>query len=71
MVNYKMLNDKIKASGYKRSHIAESMGLTSSALSLKINGKRAIMLDDVTAFQRALNLTRKDIIEIFFAESVD
>lgn len=71
MVNYKLLNDKIDASGYKRSYIAENMGLTAASLSLKINGKRAIMLDDVPAFQRALNLTRKEIIEIFFAESVD
>lgn len=71
MINYDLLNEKIKQSGYQRSHIASIMGVSPAVLSYKTSGKRKILLEDVQKFQRALNLTRKDINDIFFADDVE
>ena len=71
MVNYDLLKEKIRQSGFRHKHIADIMGLSESNLSYKINGKRKILLDDVPAFQRALNLSRKEMLDIFFADNVE
>lgn len=71
MVNYNLLNDKVKQSGLKYNHIAEIMGVSNSALSAKINGKRKLNLDDAVGLAKALNLTRADVQSIFFADDVE
>ena len=71
MVNYDLLNEKIKETGYQRGYIASKMGLSLTSFSYKTNGKRKILLEEVPKFQRALNLTRKDVTDIFFADDVE
>lgn len=71
MVNYNLLNDKVKQSGLKYNHIAEIMGVSNSVLSAKINGKRKLNLDDAVGLAKALNLTRADVQSIFFADDVE
>lgn len=71
MVNYNLLNEKIKDSGLRYKHIAEIVGVSNSVLSAKINGKRKLNLDDAVGLARALNLTRADVQNIFFADNVE
>lgn len=71
MVNYKLLNEKIDDTGYRHKHIADLMGITSASFSNKIHGKRKMFVDDVVAFQKALNLSRKEIVDIFFVDNVE
>lgn len=71
MTNIKILNEKIRKSGYKLTFIAEQCGLTYQGLLPKLKGKREFTQSEISALRDLLKLTLDEITEIFFADEVD
>jgi hypothetical protein len=72
MTNTPLLEEYIKKSGYKKSHIAKVVGLTAYGLALKINNVNEFKVSEVDALCKLLgieSLEEKD--RIFFAVGVD
>lgn len=71
MTNTTMLEQYIENSGYKKSFIAQQIGLTAYSLSRKINNKSEFKAREITALCEILKITAKDKEAIFFANRVD
>lgn len=72
MTNTEKLRDIIDLSGYKRSHIASVLGISTAALAQKIDNRREFKASEIDALCKLLgikSLTEKEAI--FFAEKVD
>lgn len=71
MTNTELLNEVIKKSGLKREWIAEQLGITRAALSLKIKNKNDFKAVEVDRLSKILALPNKQRDAIFFAQCVD
>jgi len=66
MVNTQGLVDKIDSSGFKRSYVAEMLGITPQNLYLKINNKSDFRLEEVKILCKILDInTRNERKDIF------
>ena len=68
MTNTKILEKYIEKSGYKKSFIAEQLGLTSYGFMLKVNNKSEFKASEMTILCELLKITPKDKEAIFFAK---
>lgn len=71
MVNTKMLRDKINDSGYKLQFVAEKCGLTYFGFMKKVNNETEFKASEIMILKVLLNLTDKEVNQIFFALEVD
>ena len=72
MTNTALLEERINRSGYRKSFIAESLGLSSYGLALKINNENEFKASEIDALSTLLGIEsweEKDAI--FFAKKVD
>lgn len=67
MTNTSLLEQYIEKSGYKKSFIAEQLGITSYGLTLKINNKSEFKASEITILCKLLKIGAKDREAIFFA----
>ena len=67
MTNSALLEQYIEKSGYKKSFIAEQIGITAYALALKINNKSEFKANEITILCQLLKISAKDKEAIFFA----
>lgn len=68
MVDTQYLEEKIRASGKKKTFLAERCGISRYSLAKKLNNKSAFTVDQVSTLCRELGITKlaeKD--RIFFA----
>ena len=69
MTNTVMLEDYIKKSGYKKSYIANAIGLKSTyGLSKKINNENEFKASEIEILCEILNISDADRMPIFFAK---
>ena len=71
MTNTALLEQYIEKSGYKKSFIAEQLGITAYGLALKINNKSEFKASEMTILCKLLKINAKDKEAIFFAKRVD
>lgn len=68
LVNTTLLKKKVKESGYRPGWIAEQLGITSSAWSYKVNGKRNFSVEEVMLLCKLLKIkSLKEREAIFFS----
>ena len=63
----KRLQDLIKSSGYKKAHIAEKLGLSTSGLYNCINNRAEFKASQILTLCEMLNIDAADKEAIFFA----
>lgn len=68
MTNTTLLEQYIENSGYKKSFIAEQLGLTAYGFSLKVNNKSEFKASEMTTLCDLLKIQAKDKEAIFFAK---
>jgi hypothetical protein len=68
MTNTSLLEQHIEKSGYKKSFIADQLGLTAYGLALKINNKSEFKASEMTILCELLKINAKDKEAIFFAK---
>lgn len=71
MTNTTLLETYFDKSGYKKSYIANALGITRSALFLKTTNKNEFKASEIEALCKLLNIGIADRIRIFFANEVD
>lgn len=71
MINTKMLRDKINDAGYKLQFVAEKCGLTYFGFMKKVNNETEFKASEIMILKVLLNLTDKEVNQIFFALEVD
>lgn len=71
MTDTERLIDVMNASGYKRSHIAKSVGLTVTGLMNKVNNESDFKALEIKKLCELLDLSISDKEAIFFADNVD
>ena len=71
MTNTSLLEDYIKRSGYRKSSIAEYIGITAYAFALKCNNKSEFKATEIDMLCKLLRIGIKDRMSIFFANQVD
>lgn len=73
MTNTKLLEEKIKDSGYKKSYIAKAIGLKSAfGLAKKIKNETEFKASEINRLCEILKIeTLEEKNDIFFAEKVD
>lgn len=71
MVNTKMLRDKINDAGYKLQFVAEKCGLTYFGFMKKVNNETEFKASEIMILKVLLNLTDKEVNQIFFALDVN
>lgn len=59
------LNAAIQRSGLKKAYIAEKLGISKAALWMKMTGKRDFKTSEIRILKDLLNLTPKEVVEIF------
>jgi hypothetical protein len=67
MTNTSLLEKYIEKSGYKKSFIAEQLGLTPYGFMLKVNNKSEFKGSEMTILCNLLKINAKDKEAIFFA----
>lgn len=69
MTNTKLLEDLINKSGFKRSFIADKLGLSTYGLQLKIQGNNEFKPSEIEKLCELLKITSLNLKEnIFFAK---
>jgi hypothetical protein len=68
MTNTSLLVQYIEKSGYKKSFIAEKLGLTAYGFTLKVNNKSEFKASEMTILCKLLKINAKDKEAIFFAK---
>ena len=69
-LNYSKLLGRIKECGFTQKSLAESIRISNSTLSAKLNNKNAFTVIEMANICRALNISKQEIGEYFFAEKV-
>jgi hypothetical protein len=64
------LNAVIKENGVSKRFVACKLGITDTALRLKIKGEREFKQSEIAKFQELFRLTDKQTASIFFAKEV-
>jgi hypothetical protein len=68
MTNTSLLVQYIEKSGYKKSFIADKLGLTAYGFTLKVNNKSEFKASEMTILCKLLKINAKDKEAIFFAK---
>ena len=68
MTNTSLLEKYIKRSGYRKNYIAEQLGITPYAFTLKCNNKSEFKATEIDMLCNILNIGIKDRMSIFFAK---
>lgn len=68
MTNTVLLEQYIEKSGYKKSFIADQLGITAYGFSLKINNKSEFKASEMTILCELLKINARDKEAIFFAK---
>ena len=68
MTNTLLLEERIKKSGYKKGFIAQEIGLSTYALSLKINNEYEFKASEINGLCNLLGIDTNDRMAIFFAQ---
>ena len=68
-MNSVLLKDIVKQSGLKKTFIAKELGVSYSSYMRKESGKSPLYADELAVLWNLLNLSKKEVDEIFFAES--
>ena len=68
MTNTSLLEQYIEKSGYKKSFIAEQLGLTAYGFTLKVNNRSEFKASEMTILCKLLKINAKDKEAIFFAK---
>lgn len=68
MTNTLLLEERIKNSGYKRSYIANKIGISAYTLSKKINNENEFFASEINGLCDILKIDTKDRMIIFFAQ---
>lgn len=68
MTNTALLEQYIEKSGYKKSFIAEQLGITAYGFTLKVNNKSEFKASEIETLCELLNIGVKDRMAIFFAK---
>lgn len=71
MTNTSLLEQYIEKSGYKKSFIAQQLGLSAYGFALKVNGKSEFKGNEMTILCQLLKIGARDKNAIFFAKRVD
>jgi hypothetical protein len=72
MTNTKLLNQKIAESGLKKQHIASRIGITTQALTYKIENVRDFKASEITTLSKLLGVSTPEEREaLFFAQDVN
>lgn len=71
MTNTPLLEKYIEKSGYKRSYIANVLGINSYTLSMKINNSSEFRASEIETLCELLNIDMENRMSIFFAKKVD
>ena len=67
MTNTEKLNDRIKASGLKKSYFAKTLGIVDATLSRKINNSQDFKAKEINKLCKILGIdTLEEKEEIFF-----
>ena len=69
-MNSNLLKAMIVKNGDTQEKLAEAMGLPTSALNMRINGKIEFRRNEINFIKQRYNLTNDEIDSIFFAEMV-
>lgn len=70
MINASRVNDRIAQMGYSKQGIANRLEISVGSLSNKLNGKTEFTLSEARKLAFLLGISRKDIIEFFYANEV-
>lgn len=70
MTSVHLLKQRIRDSGYKKSYIAERMGITIQSLNNKLEGRTAFTLPEVQKICQLLHIEVAEREKIFFAHNV-
>jgi hypothetical protein len=68
MTNTVLLEKYIEKSGYKKSFIAQQLGLTAYGFTLKVNNKSEFKGSEMTILCKLLKINARDKEAIFFAK---
>lgn len=68
MTNTALLDEYINKSGYKKSYIANALGITRAGFFLKCTNKNEFKASEIEALCKLLNIGITDRIKIFFAK---
>lgn len=68
MTNTALLEQYIEKSGYKKSFIAEQLGITAYGFMLKVNNKSEFKASEMTILCKLLKINARDKEAIFFAK---
>jgi hypothetical protein len=68
VTNTSLLEQYIEKSGYKKSFIAEKLGITAYGFTLKVNNKSEFKASEMTILCKLLKIGAKDKEAIFFAK---
>ena len=71
MTNTPLLEEYIKKSGYKKSFLATSLGISRYYFALKLNNKAEFKANEIDILCKLLGIGTKDRMAIFFAKKVD
>lgn len=71
MTNTPLLEEFIKKSGYKKNFLANALGISRYAFTLKCNNKSEFTAKEIEVLCKLLNINVKDRMAIFFAKKVD
>lgn len=71
MVNSEMLNGIIRESGLKREVVARRLGMSTTSLSSKVEGRTAFKSDEIESLMLLFNLSMAQIFDIFFSQKRD
>ncbi len=71
MTNTEKLNEAIKNSGYKITHVASELNITYMALQNKIRNVTEFKASEIMKLKKLLKLTNGEANSIFFDDRVD
>lgn len=67
MTNTPLLEEYIKKSGYKKSHLAKALGISRYYFTLKCSNKAEFKASEIDILCKLLNISVRDRMAIFFA----
>ena len=69
-MNLQKLKETINEKGIKHIHLANKLNISNQLFNYKLNNKRTFNINECNLLSKILNLSDKDIITIFFGDSV-
>lgn len=68
MTNTPLLEEYIRKSGYKKSRLAEALGISRYGFALKCNNKAEFRASEIDILCKFLDISVRDRMAIFFAK---